>query len=113
MGSHCLKIVKEGEGVKKERDRKNPEKGQKHRRGNSELICHPLDGWQMANSTRGSSHHKTSHTICPYATINKSALSYKYQALCDDKKMSNRAYGKLLQQGQENLDDIFFHQWST
>lgn len=80
------------------------EKGQKQRRGKLEPISHPVDGWQTANSTQSFSYHKMTCTICPYIIMNASPLSYKYQALCDDKEMSNTAYGKLF--WQENLDDI-------
>lgn len=71
------------------------EKGQKQKRGKLELISHPVDGWQTANSTQSFSYHKMTCTICPYIIMNAYPLSYKYQALCDDKEMSNTAYGKL------------------
>lgn len=93
-----IKNCQNKHGIKKKKDGGRGgggnEKGQKQKRGKLELISHPVDGWQTANSTQSFSYHKMTCTICPYIIMNASPLSYKYQALCD-KKMSNTAYGKL------------------
>lgn len=75
------------------RERKIPEKRAEALK--RKLISHPLDVWQTAKSPESSSYHKTSHNACPYAII-KAALSYKYQAVCDDKEMCSAALGILV-----------------